>query len=201
MTNLLPRQRRRARTRQEILDVALELVVERGIDGLSLREIARRVDYSPAGLYEYFDGKDAIVDALASEGYRRLESRLVSVPVDLDPVERLVELGMAYVAFAHDHPEYFQLIFARMPSQRQSLDEPVGESPYGILMAAAQTAIEAGVLDVSVDCDAEQIAYNLWSMVHGMAMLQSAHLCDFEADFETADRNAVRAYLHGLGTQ
>ena len=58
------RQKRHQRMRSRILDNARALVHENGFEKLSLRAIARRVDYSPAGLYEYFDGKDAIIDAL-----------------------------------------------------------------------------------------------------------------------------------------
>ena len=63
MAKRTPRERRYARTRQEILDAAMELVQEKGPDKLSMRELARRVDYSPAGLYEYYENKDEIIVA------------------------------------------------------------------------------------------------------------------------------------------
>jgi AcrR family transcriptional regulator len=52
---------------------------------LSLREIARQVGYSPAGLYEYFDSKKAIMQALSDEGDSLLNERLAQVPADLPP--------------------------------------------------------------------------------------------------------------------
>lgn len=197
MTDSTPRQRRRRRTRRAILDAALTLIVEGGVENLSLREVARRADYSPAGLYRYFDGKDDIVATLAADGYRRLDRALRRVLDTPDPIERLVALGMAYVDFAHAQPEHFQLIFSRLVSERRSLAEPTGESPYALLSEAVATAVAAGALAVATE-EVETVAYNLWSMAHGMAMLQSAHLRGFEADFNAADRRAFHAYLAGL---
>ncbi|HEX3898300.1 MAG TPA: helix-turn-helix domain-containing protein [Mycobacteriales bacterium] len=73
-------------TREQILDVALELFVERGYDSTSLREIAERMGFSKAALYYHFPSKDAIlmalhlrVHALGHESFDRLE------PDNIDP--------------------------------------------------------------------------------------------------------------------
>ena len=55
---------RHQRIRGQILQAAKELLLENGHDNFSLRGIARRVQYSPAALYEYFDNKDHIIDEL-----------------------------------------------------------------------------------------------------------------------------------------
>ena len=81
-----PRERRAERTRKAILDTAMQLIVEKGPDKLSLREVARRIDYSPAGLYEYFGSKDELVEAACSEADRRLGLYLNAA----DPVHRVV---------------------------------------------------------------------------------------------------------------
>ena len=57
MTTTAPRQRRHEKSQQAILDIAAKLIVEHGHEKLSLREVARQADYSPAGLYEYFKSK------------------------------------------------------------------------------------------------------------------------------------------------
>ena len=123
MTDSTPRERRYARTRQAILDAARQLIAEQGLDKFSLRELARRVDYSPAGLYEYFSSKDEIVTAVAAEGFDRLSAYLDRVASDLPPAERLVAIGLAYVGFAHNNPDYFTLMFSDLPSRRTSLAE------------------------------------------------------------------------------
>ncbi|MGZ3678797.1 MAG: TetR/AcrR family transcriptional regulator [Ktedonobacterales bacterium] len=83
------------------------LIVEHGVVGLTLREIARRVDYSPAGIYEYFASLSEIVAALREEGFTLFGTYLGRVPATLPPLERMVELGMAYLAFAQEYPEEF----------------------------------------------------------------------------------------------
>ena len=72
MEALSPRAKRHQRTRDAILEAARHIVHEDGIGGLSMREIARRIEYSPAGLYEYFGSKEEIIDAICEEGFRRL---------------------------------------------------------------------------------------------------------------------------------
>ena len=95
-----PRQRRQARTRQTILDAAVEIIDERGAEALSLREVARRADYSPAGLYEYFDGKEAIAAAVCDEGFARLALRMDAVPRDLPPTITVSGSRFHVAAFA-----------------------------------------------------------------------------------------------------
>jgi AcrR family transcriptional regulator len=56
MDELTPRQRRHLRTKDAILDAARQIIAEEGADNLSMRGIAERIDYSAAGLYEYFGG-------------------------------------------------------------------------------------------------------------------------------------------------
>jgi AcrR family transcriptional regulator len=76
MDHQTPRERRSERSRQSILQAALELVIEKGLSKLSLREIARRADYSPAGLYEYFGSKDEIIEALVRDANQRFFEHL-----------------------------------------------------------------------------------------------------------------------------
>ena len=101
-----PRERRQERTRQAIINSALHLIREKGPNELSLREVARRIDYSPAGLYEYFDSKEDLVQAVCSEAEGRLRDALQSVDPTLETVEYLVELGLAYIRFARPPKQF-----------------------------------------------------------------------------------------------
>ena len=202
MTELSPRERRQARTRQEILDTALEILNESGAEGLSLREIARRVDYSPAGLYEYFDSKDAIVAALCIEADRRLLSYLKSVPTSLPPDEYLVELGLAYVRYARNNRDHFLLratrIIPDMP-QVAFADIDPGET-FGILLKGVQAAIDAGIVHTREDFGLIEIAYSLWALGHGLATLQLTNLSNVAFDYEHADRVALQTCIQGWGS-
>ncbi len=192
------RQHRQANTRQAVLQTALSLITEKGLDKLSLREIARRVEYSPAGLYEYFDGKDDILRALAREGDARLRAAFECISPDLSPVERLIQIGLAYVDFVIHNAEFFTVMNS-LPSTYSSLDQPVPtESSYYNILQAVQNAMDAGHIRPRENFGRDEITYSVWAMVHGMGTLRLGHLREFKADFETANRQALETFLAGL---
>lgn len=199
MSKLTPRQRRRQKTKQAILETAQALIDEKGADGISIREIARRIDYSPAGLYEYFDSKDDLVAAVCADGMKQLGLAFKQVPADLSPAERLVELGLRYVEFARRHPDQFLMIFNTLPSSRTSIDQPVDRgTPYDILLKTVQAAIEVGEFEATNEQAAEGVAYSLWALMHGRAMLELTFLQNFQADFDSVHRWAVETFINGL---
>ena len=206
MNKLSPRKRRRARTRQEILDAALELLTEKGPNELSLREIARRVDYSPAALYEYFASKDEIIAGLCAEADRRLHSMLAAVPEGLPLTERLVEMGLAYIRFARHNPEHFMLNFVPFggdPSDHKySFEEAVNtDGAFKILLDAVQQGIDAGLFYTSQDYGLMQIAYGMYALSHGLAVSQLTNLRDVAFDYPSADRATLALFIKGLGHQ
>ncbi len=198
ITATTPRQRRHHKTKENILQAARELIAEKGIDGLSLRELARRIDYSPSGLYEYFHSKDELVTAVCAEGMERLNDYLSSVPADLPPMERLFKMGLAYLEFARQNPEHFRLIFTDMAAPATVCDEsPLEDNPYQTLLQAVQGAMEAGAIVPRPGYDLPEIAYSLWALVHGMAMLEQTHLRHVQADFDTIHRHALEIFAAG----
>ncbi|MDF1566017.1 MAG: TetR/AcrR family transcriptional regulator [Deltaproteobacteria bacterium] len=185
------------KVREEILAAARAQVSEGGPEGLSLRGVARAVGYSPAGLYEYFDSRDAILEALARRASASLTRAFIEGRGKAPDEPPLVALGLAYLRFSRENREDFALLFQRLRSTRRGLEAPVGtDSSYALLRAAVEEAREAGTLDGAADPDA--VAYAFWSLAHGMATLQAGHLQGFDADFEAADRAALRALLAGF---
>jgi len=201
-----PRERRQERTRQDILLAAIDIIAEDGADQLSLREIARRIDYSPAALYRHFDSKEAIVDAVCNEATRRLGDSLTGVPTTLPPVEYLVELGMAYLRFANEHPQHFHFIATwRVPmpeditreEMEQVADNP--DDPFSLLYRVIQRGIEAGILRVKPNYGALEMAFSVWALAHGMAVLQTQRLGKIPMDYDRANRQAFEDFVKGMG--
>ena len=191
-----PKTDRHERTRELVLAAARELVLEAGADALSLRKVAERARFSPASLYEYFDGKDEILRVLAERVVARLDASMAQVPSSLAPLLRLVRYGQAYVRFARENREDFLLLFVRLRSKRMATAQPVeGGSPYGRILDAAREGIALGVIDHR---DPETVAYGLWGTAHGLAMLQLTHLEGFAIDFETVDAEVLRTHVEGL---
>lgn len=155
--------------------------------------------YSPAALYEYFDSKEAIVQALSDEGDELLNSRLAEVSPDLPPGERLTALGLAYVAFARAYPEHFKLMFGELSTNRTSINDPVDEAkPYDYLSKTVLEGIEQGLFKTRPGYGAGEIAYGLWSLAHGAATLQGTKLRGYKEEFPPIDRSIFETFIKGL---
>jgi AcrR family transcriptional regulator len=141
------------------VEAALALSREGGRDAVTVREVARRAGYSPAALYGYFDGRRAIVQAVVDEADRQLAARLADVSSDLPGPERLVRLGLAYLAFAHYERETFGLV-----------GSPAAGGPPPAAFTVFRDAAASGGLAERPGFDASAIAYAVWSLAHGMAV-------------------------------
>ncbi|MEM9777761.1 MAG: TetR/AcrR family transcriptional regulator [Chloroflexota bacterium] len=183
MQTLKPHERRHLRTKQAILDAARKLLAEKGVNGVSLRGIAREIDYSPAGLYEYFDSKEDIVRAVCQEGHLKLAAEMGRVDDDLPYPEYLRGIGQAYQSFARSNPDHFMLMFTIAPKGNQ-LDDFMDEgSSFPILMSAIQRGIDEGYFKMH-PAGISAMAMILWSSVHGLAMLEHTQLKGSDIDFK-----------------
>ncbi len=105
------RRRERERHRQEILDAALAIILEEGFAGLSMRKLADRIEYSPASIYLYFEGREQIARGLREMGFSALLTLMEESIVDVRGREALHAMANAYVAFGTTRPELYRLIF------------------------------------------------------------------------------------------
>lgn len=114
------RARRREETIDQILDVSLAVMAEYGAGGLSLGEVARRMGIRPPSLYQYFDSKNAIYDALFARGWRLLNESMApyeAITPSITDVGRArgfaAEATAAFVGWAVENPVLAQLMFWR----------------------------------------------------------------------------------------
>ncbi len=207
---LSPRERRYQRTQQAILIAAREILAEGGVEKLSIRAIADRIDYSPAGLYEYYGSKEEIISALSWEGHRRLKRYMEQVPLTLPPNEYIGEIGMAYIHFAIQNPDYFLLMFSDV-NTRPTFDEeaPVAppadmvndDSSFPLLLKGVERAAESGSIKLLPELGLLETAYTFWAVVHGASMLRITHLTQFPVDFDRADRLMIQAFIRGMSSE
>lgn len=197
--------RRRQETRDEILRAARELVVERGARELTVRELAKRVDFTAPALYRYFEGgKDEILLALAAQDYDHLSRHLLTVPTDLPVDERLIELGLAYIQFAREHPAELDLLFESLQAMsREAQDnslEVLGPSPlFQAVQDALRTGAAQGILHARDENDVILMWHAAWAMVHGLATVERTY--EHHDDlFRTRARDVLRAFVNGLKT-
>src|SRR4051794_22103421 len=99
--------------RRTLLDAALGIVEKAGPGALSLRELARRAGVSHAAPYRHFPSREALLGALAVEGFRGLGAEMQACAGDeRDPLPRFRALGLAYVRYAVAHPGHFKVMFS-----------------------------------------------------------------------------------------
>jgi AcrR family transcriptional regulator len=197
-----PRERRFQRTRQAILDAALEIIREEGPAALNMRALAERSDYSAAGLYEYFGGKDEIIVAVSQQGHERLTSHMRMADASLPVMDYLYEIGMGYIRFALENPDHFLLMFTVAPPGQTGDSSPEqlleGDSSFHILLDAIRRGIAEGAFVARPGFGLMEMAYAAWAMVHGIAMLRLTSLRGYPMDFEAADRATLRNFAAGL---
>jgi len=190
------RDRRRLATRAEILSAARELLLEVGPEGLSLRQVARRADFSPAALYTYFPNKDSLIASLFAESFERLDAYLRRVPADLPPDRRVVELGLAYMEFAHDNP-----MDLRCMMLSTSLDLPpssgkaLGVGAARLIGETFREGVQEGVFKPDGLCSAPEMAYGAWALVHGMVSVGGIDLTEVAEEVSADPRRVLEMYV------
>ncbi|MEJ2482864.1 MAG: TetR/AcrR family transcriptional regulator [Gemmatimonadota bacterium] len=158
-----------------MLDAARDLLAEGGIEALSMRAVASRVDLSATALYHYFDNKEALVDRVVQHGFQRSEEylRRAVEPYPQGSMERVAALGEAYIRFALENRQYFKIIFAIQPEQPRAIGDVPGQGGYRVLRESVVEAMQAGTIRRE---NPELVVLFLWSVVHGLVTIFMA--CD-----------------------
>ncbi|MEL7504454.1 MAG: TetR/AcrR family transcriptional regulator [Cyanobacteria bacterium J06554_6] len=158
--------------RQALIDAALAIIVEdRDAANVALREVARRVGVSQAAPYRHFADKDALLAAVAEEGFQRLLKALdIDTGSEPNPLARLQSSGVAYVKFAIAHPAHYRVMFSTFRIEQgndSSLNAAAGEA-FAVMVDAISAGQAMGAIQPAPP---RQLAWITWSLVHGLALL------------------------------
>lgn len=130
---------------------------------ISLRELARDIGVSPMAAYRHFSSKEALLAAVADDGFRKLDS--ISEGRAKDPSTRLLEALLAYVEFGRANPGLYALMFGRLHAEGDAL------ANRSASFAGLKEKV-ASVLGVdAADPETEAAAARIWATVHGCASL------------------------------
>jgi AcrR family transcriptional regulator len=164
------KERYRSELRAETLSAARELIQKEGYEGLTIRKLAKRMECSPMALYSYFADKQALLIALALEGFEKLAKRFDST-ASRNPLNALRKILLDYIAYAEENPFEYRILFlsvqtiGELKQTRQDLQER--NPAFGALFKRVQACIEAGLLQG----DAFAVSTVLWTGAHGAASL------------------------------
>jgi AcrR family transcriptional regulator len=167
----------------------LEAAERRLGDGeLSLRELAREVGVSHGAPRRHFADKQALLDALAAEGFARLGRVLAGAAGEGDFTARLATVARAYVEFATGHAPLLELMFAG--KHRSAKLEAAADRAFAAPLALIEHGQAAGEV---VPGDPERIGKAAFAAIHGLAALTSAGV--LEADDRLVDETVARLVL------
>ncbi len=155
-----------------LIQAGVEILSKEGIEGLSLRKVAKRVGVSYAAPYAHFKDRQALVAAISTEGFKKLYKALdaaVSKHVD-DPRQQLVEAARAYVKFAMTNTDIFKIMFSGVLEKEKEYPSFVEASrkTFGKVVEIVQACQNAGILSST---SPELMAVSIWGQVHGIISL------------------------------
>ncbi|WP_300160966.1 TetR/AcrR family transcriptional regulator [Solidesulfovibrio sp.] len=189
--------------RQALLDAGEKLLESVGVDGLTLRGLARETGVSHAAPYRHFADKADLLAALAARGFDRLARALVATAGEHagDPRGEYLASCRRYIELGRKHPAMYRLMFGQ--PQPGVGDQPelaaAGQAAFDALTAAMRRGVAAGLYR---DASIETLAMAVWALVHGLTELAIAGrlgLCG-EGDAGRLSEDACALLLRGIGT-
>ena len=186
-----------------MIDAALRLVETEGTQALTLRAAARLAGVSQAAPYRHFTNKEALLAAVAEEGFHALATAMREATGHRDgALERMRALGVGYVGFAASRPSHFRVMFGREMADRSaypSLREAAAKTFRALVQAIADCQ-RAGIVRSGAP---EELALAAWASVHGIsALLVDGQLAGLQGKPPTElARMVTRDLFLGLGTQ
>jgi AcrR family transcriptional regulator len=162
--------------KEALILAARKLIAERGAAGFTLIEAARLAGVSAAAPYRHFKDRAALVAEVADRGFAEFGKRLkAAASAGGGGVTGFSRMGGAYLAFARDEPGYYAAMFSgAYPSD---IARTSGHATFdGLSAAIAGVAAHLRASGQGDIKDPESLAYSVWAMSHGIAMLSAAGL-------------------------
>lgn len=158
--------------REAAVTEALAIIRERGIENLSLREVARRLGVSHQAPYRHYPSRDHLLAEVVDRCFRSLDAFIAQAPETDDPRADLLALGRLYIAYSAAYPLEYRLLFGSvLPDPRahpHMLDRGCGA--FDQLRALLARLLDRPVTDPEVTLE----AMFAWSTMHGIATIRAS---------------------------
>lgn len=190
--------------REQILKCACALYLSDGIDGFSMRKLAKCVGCTAPALYRHYESKEEVIGDVIAEAYRLFTQYLYRALEGRDPAERFVLAGRSYFAFAMEQPALYEIIY--LPTEilgGSSVDSEVADQACAIgqfWTDRVREMMDAGYLK---EGDPFHVANTLWAHAHGMISIYHKGLlpADTLDDFRTEMTESFFRVMMGVGTE
>jgi AcrR family transcriptional regulator len=158
--------------RLRLLRTASKIISEEGIKKLTMRSLSSKVGVSRTAPYRHFENKDALLLAIAEEGFNELTSRYQKINRDKssDSLTRLQNIGLAYIEFAIKNPGAFKLMFGQEIIEHHRSEKlcPDARETFNEYLTAIKNLQEEKSITT---VDYTILANYFWTIVHGLAIL------------------------------
>lgn len=160
--------------RNALILIATELLSEDGLHALSLRKMAQRAGVSHNAPYMHFADKEAVLVAIAEEGFRLLEVDVESAIAQSGSStrEQLIVASQAYVRFALGHPDHVQVMFRPVDGAKHPNLVKASQSSLNRLFELVKSGQENGELNSG---DTQAMTKAIWAMAHGISAISIAY--------------------------
>ena len=170
--------------RRRLVEEAARILGEEGPSALSVRRLAAGAGTSTMAVYTHFGAMWAVVDEVATEGFRRLIDHVDAVGVTDDPIDDLLRSAAAYRDNALENRHLYGVMFGAISVGglgADGADAEVSSAAFEQLVAGVRRAMATGALR---DGDAGAVAAQFWSALHGYVMLELAGMDQVVTDPE-----------------
>lgn len=194
------KEREKQEMRARIIDAAMSMFITEGYERTSIRNIAEKIEYSPATIYLYYKDKDELLYEVQKVAFGQLQKEFEEKANSQDPWERLVQICQTYVRFGKNNPEMYDLMFM-MKAPMNCVEEDDtwdnNSDSFQYLVNCLSTCMEQKLLRFD---DVMLAAFSIWSMGHGLVSLNvSCRLKAMqltESDIEAMTEASILQYLH-----
>ncbi len=186
-----------------ILDTTRRLLVSNGYSGLSMRRIAKEMEYSATSIYLHFKNKDALFHALIEEGMSILldRQRKIAAKFSENVLARLQALCEGYIAFGLECPEYYQIMFMLHPEltssyQRKSLRR--ARRNLDMMKVTLEEGVKKGLVDIEDSIASTNV---MWASLHGAVSILLASRLDIRIDRQRFIDNVLDNIVRSVTTK
>ena len=190
--------------REQILKCACDLYLSDGIEGFSMRKLAKCVGCTAPALYRHYENKEEVIREVVAEAYRHFTQYLYRSLEGVTPAERFLLAGRSYFAFAMEQPALYEIIY--MPREllgAHDLDPSVTDQASAIGQFWSDRVREMIDVGYLKEGDPSQVSTTLWAHAHGLISIYHRGLLPLreEGDFRRLMMESFLRVMEGLATE